>query len=93
MKFVLSLVNESKEALAKLEMTSLPTADPKSLLLEYDCVLDDDVENKITLKGIPRRADPLKLAVDALSNFGCNATLKKASKKKKPQKAEPQDVR
>lgn len=53
-----------REKLAELVLQ--PQAGPTPMTVNYSCTLDGDSSSTIVIEGVPKRADPLQVAVDAL---------------------------
>lgn len=89
---VLTLKNEKGEELAQLKLTAQP-AQANSRLVNYRGVLDENEATAVVFEGIPRRADMLQFAVEALASFGYSATGKIKPVKTKKTKAEAPEIR
>jgi hypothetical protein len=61
-------LTQGKELMAELVLTPSQGATP--MAVNYLCVLDSDTDKAINLENIPRRADPLQVAADALHLMG-----------------------
>lgn len=57
-------LSQGKESLAELVLS--PTPGPSPMTVNYLCTLDGDTATAVNLQGVPKRADPLQVAVDAL---------------------------
>ena len=79
METILTLkLERGKETLAELQLKALPGSSP--LVLNYECMLDQDPQQVIVLAGIAKRADPLQVAADALHLLGYPHSGRKAQK-------------
>lgn len=68
------------------DLTMDPSQGATPTLVNYKCTLDGD---SIVLEGVPRRADPLQVAVDALHGLGYAHSGRKPAKPTKPGKPSP----
>lgn len=82
----LTLAND-KEVLAELSLK--PTTGASPLVLNYECMLDQDPQKVVVLAGVAKRADPLQVAADALHLLGYPYSGRKPQKAAAPKKKEP----
>ncbi len=92
--YTLLLKADKDEPLAELKMTS-SKKEGSEVLLNYACVLDGNTAEEIVLPNVPKRADPMQTAIDALSAFGYSPSKRKPLKAppKKKGVSTPQDIR
>lgn len=91
--FVMTLKTEKGEELAQLKLVP-QNPQANSRLVNYRAILDENEATSVLFENVPRRADMLQFAMEALAAFGYSATGKlKPVKQTKKTKTEAPEMR